>query len=224
MDVLQEESTGVGLKILALDSIMQTPDPGHFLDVRTGKEPFGITLLDLSRHTDKELAYKAGRLMELMHFDTAIEAGLSSKDEQTRRNAEAALFHMDKSRAEKILDAARWSPGKRRQQFLNDVLAGTNTRLPIPTGSSQGDRYYIQAQGDTPAALQCVNKLFSNDDFSFTPKQSPIQSNPDQSWKPIVTHFYDSKSKALAAYDDIQRCGAKPTFITPIMPARGSKH
>jgi hypothetical protein len=229
--VLQEESTGVGRKIFALDSLTQTLMPSaprtgsNFfsnplsLDIRTSKEPFTITLLDLSRHSDKELAFKAARLIDLMHLDEVIEADLVSKNEQDRRDAEAALFHMDKGRAEKILKESHLLGKQRRQQLLHDVSVA-NARLPIPTGSSQGDRYYIQAEGDTPAGVQCINKIFSKDDSLFTAKQNSIQSNQPPNPKPVITDFYDSKTKALAAYDDIERCGGKAAFITP---PRGAK-
>jgi hypothetical protein len=212
VDVLQEESTAVGLKIATLDSIMQSSNPAGFLSVRTNKEPSALTLLDLSRHTDKELAYKAQQLLRIAQFDAKMINDLGSKDEQTEQAAEEALFRMEKSRAQRILDRAP-IPEAQKKRLDNEVENGARTRLPIPTGTSQGDRYYIQAEWNTASAVQCVYRLFAQEDFSFARQEQSSATKGKPETKSIISNVYDSKAKALGAYDEILRCHARPKFV-----------
>jgi hypothetical protein len=90
---------------------------------------------------------------------------------------------------------------------------GARTRLPIPTGTSQGDRYYIQAEWNTASAVQCVYRLFAQEDFSFARQEQSSAPKGKPETRSIISNAYDAKAKALAAYDEIQRCHARPKFV-----------
>src|SRR5207244_5847470 len=66
IETLQDERSLVGSKIGALNQLAELPRPEleRVVTTATSKEPMLVTLIDLSRHTDKEIAYYARRILD----------------------------------------------------------------------------------------------------------------------------------------------------------------
>jgi hypothetical protein len=213
---LQYERTDVGTKILDLEKLNSLPDNAlrEYIEFSTEKEPMVLTLLDLSRHTDKELAFKANRLInERYNINDLISKKFLSGNENEINQAKNILYRMERKRAEKILGHIT---GSSTMPWLNalkeDIQSGKKSRVLIPTGSKQGDRYYVEATWDRnkPQIVDCLALVFKRlqDDSSMNLEEEVSMLKGMD--KRLV--FWYSKETALGTADRIERCNAKATF------------
>src|SRR5262249_23695701 len=155
---LQNPRSTVGAKIAALEPMLKE-SIGRDVLMRTanGAEPLAITLIDLSRHSDRELAYLARSAAQRAALDEAVRQALSAPNAEERQNAESIVFRMDPAEALGIVKAL--PPDSRNAEFIRRVESGRESVNLRPTGSSQGDRYYVQATW--PAANAAVSQCLS---------------------------------------------------------------
>ena len=216
IEVLQDERTHVWKKIDALDYLNELNDDiiRIYLEVNTPKEPMVLTLLDLSRHTDKELAYKARRLInKRIEIDPYLAEKLMSNNREDQREAEKVLFRIEKWRADRILNYIPESEDNPRVNSLREEIQhGQKTKVLIPTASSTGDRYYVKAEWDPEDedVLTCLTKLFNRrliHDRTLE-QEYKIMRGRDKRWV-----YDESKEWALFIAREIEKCGGNTSFV-----------
>lgn len=216
IDLLQEERTDIGQKIEALDKLNSFNDEKlkKYILTSSYKEPILLTLLDLSRHTDKELAYKANNLISnRFKIDNYLLEELLS-DSESRNEATKILFRIEKIRALKILQNI---PNNISYSWLKklkkEIKLGNKTRVLIPTGSSKGDRYYVKAEWDPENrnVVNCLTNLFYRElihDRTLKEEADLMKRKNGKRWV-----YWYSKEWALYIFEKIETCSAKAFFV-----------
>lgn len=220
INVLQDERTPVGTKIASVDRLGSLPDQEvkSYLESVTQKEPMILTLIDLTRHTDKELSYKAATLVEKRYNPQSFfSQKLLSSNAADRDLATRILFRMEPDRASRYIPA---SGSSSLDGLRNDVRSGRKARVLIPTGSSGGDRYYVRATWDAKnqQAVNCLTQLFNK---SLISQRSPDEETSLMRGRSDRLVYWYSKEWALNIASDIERCGGKAAFAAGIQN-RGS--
>lgn len=211
-EVLRQEKIQVSHKIAAIDRLEADSSTRQFLEQSINDI---LVLLDLTRHTDRELAYKATRVAQHASVDALLVAALSSPDTQKRQKAEDILFRIERGRAEKILDellSQKDVDHKKFRALRDEVKSGKKERLLIPTASSQGDRYYVKAEwvSGNEEMIACLSKVFNRRLIST---RTLDQEKEIMSGRPMRYVYWYSKSWALTIADEIEQCGGKATFV-----------
>lgn len=212
VNALQDERTPVGNKIASVDRLGSLPD--HTLkscfETITQKELMILTLLDLARHTDKELSYKSSTLVEKRYnLQSFFSQKLLSSNSADRDVAVKILFRIQPDSALRYIPASgpSWLNGLR-----NEVRSGKRSRVLIPTGSSGGDRYYVRATWDprNQQAVNCLTQLFNRNLMS---QRSPGDETSLMKGRSDRLIYWYSKEWALNIASDIERCGASAAFV-----------
>lgn len=211
-EVLRQEVKDVARKIDAIDQLGKDSLVKEFLD----QSPNDIlVLLDLTRHSDRELAYKAKRVAEQVWIDALLVTALSSPDKQKKETAETILFRIERARAERILEEVLTHKGgdsTKLSRLLEEIKAGDKERLLIPTGSPQGDRYYVKAEwaSGNQQVSDCLAELFKG---NLRTNRTLDQEKQYMSGRSMRYVYWYSKAWALGMADNIQKCGGKATFV-----------
>lgn len=212
---LQDERSQVGTKIYVLDRLasLDAASLGAYLKARTDKEPVAVTLVDLSRHADRELAYKAERILQKVNLDAILIGQLTASDSATRDAAVLTLLRLDPPHATKILDAAKSVPPSQIKEVKSLIAARPTPEPPIPTGSPNGDRYYmnISWNPDKPEIGRCVA-----DGFLAGPPVEPPRIQPNG--VPVESEllvFWYTKQVAIEQSERARHCGARVQFVSP---------
>lgn len=214
--LLQDERTDVGRKIEVLDIINNMDDEQfrEFMEISTTKEPMALTILELGRHTDKELAYKARRIMtNRVDFQNDLTGKLLSDDPAARETAASVLLRIKKPRAEGILNNM---PEQEQTPWIMElkekIASGDNSKVLIPTGSRRGDRYYVRANWDPDErdVVDCLTRLFNKELVTerTLEEEMEIMSGRDER----LVYWY-SKEWALTMASEIEKCGGTATFV-----------
>src|SRR5207253_2261335 len=168
IDALQYPRSDVGTKITAISKIgtSQADELSKYMQAETETGPLWATVLDLTRHSDKELAYEATQLVKKANLEQYVARSLSSDNGRLRRDGEVVLAHVNP------LDANRLSLEFHRAH------AGQKIKVQhlalVPTNFPDGDRYYMQVTWDpkNEKQVRCVAKFFSNSlDIAGSPEQ-----------------------------------------------------
>jgi len=209
---LQDEREDVGLKIRILNDLKSLPDVSfrQIVETSTPKEPMVLTLLDLSRHSDRELAHVSDALLERFDVEAYLASKLLAADQTSRQRAEIIMFRIEKNLAEKVfshIPSENKTPWIRRLQ--DEVYSRRKTRVLYPTGSNTGDRYYIFVEWDpAPQILECLAKLFAQEIlFTSLEKELVFLKNESRRWV-----YKDNKESALRFAEEILACGARAQF------------
>ncbi len=216
---LQNEGTAVGTKIDILDGLdrLSKEELTPYIETITEKESMITTLLDLSRHTDKELSFKAQKIVD--KTSPTISSFLAEnlvKSGSSREQATSILFRMEQERAQQILSSIpRASTGAWYPQLSQNISDSSNLKILFPTGSSKGDRYYVKALWDpgNSESVECLTKLFHSSlshNRSYEEELALMQGK-DKDRKTRWVYWY-SKSWALSIADGIKKCGAEASF------------
>jgi hypothetical protein len=215
IDLLQDPRTPVGKKIDALDSLRQM-DPatlGAYADKVTRQEPFALTLIDLTRHSDPELASKANTVVQKSGAESALAHQLSSSNAHVRSSAEQAVLRVSPQRAQAILKQA---PSSATTQALTaQVASGAKQQVLVPVGSNEGDRYYVDAkwQSSNAKTALCLAEVFNREipsSRSLQDEQKLMQGRSER-----LVYWY-SKEWALGMADKIKACGGTASFPNPL--------
>ncbi|MCP4633504.1 MAG: hypothetical protein GY855_11305 [candidate division Zixibacteria bacterium] len=215
---LQDETTDVGRKIETLDVLLGFDDDAfrEIVNSSTSKESMIITLLDLSRHTDMELAYKAdkainGRFNVNDYLLNELISGSSAKI----RKARTTLFRMEPQRAREILEKAT---SQSNNTLLNSIKEGaqsdTNFKVLRPTGSYEGDQYYVKCQWDpnNQEMFDCLTALFNRElinerNLEEEAMVMKARKNNDR------YVYWKNKEWALMIAKKIGECGGTASFV-----------
>lgn len=211
--LLQNSSTPVGAKIDLLDKLrtMDATTLKAYVSTVTKQESFALTLIDLTRHSDKELSYKAKIVVEKSDAQAVIAQQFKSPDANVRSAAQQTVFRVSPERANEILKKAPASP--QTQQLTAEVNSGSKQQVLIPVGSSSGDRYIVSMDWDEKDSRisSCMNTRVRG-------LLNTLHVDPTRfaGIKPQQTLSLDSKDNALKMFDAIQSCGAKAASVNPV--------
>ena len=216
IELLQNERTDVGTKIGILDKLNRLNDENlkKYIEVSINKEPVVLTLLDLTRHTDEELAYKANKIIN-ERFDVCsfLSQRLLSTDQRKHEESVEILYRIEPERAEKALSRLPTSvQGSWLYKLRADMQSGDKSRVLIPTGSAGGDRYYVKAEWD-PQNEQTVSRLtrlFNSSLISnrTLKEEALLMQARSKRWV-----YWYSKEWALSIARNIEECGGKASFV-----------
>ncbi|UEM22830.1 hypothetical protein JL100_008820 [Skermanella mucosa] len=204
--ILQVERSSVPSKINAIETLAKLPPATRMevYDSISDPEPLIVTLLDLARHSDPELASKTRRLLSPTEVESALVAAVSRMADEPDRAA-AILARVEPPLALRVL-------ARVQMPRLDAARITAQPQLLVPTASSNGDRYYVKATwnpGDSQAQT-CLTTLFNQSLVSNrTPEQeSQMMANRSQR----IIYWY-SKEWALGIADSIRDCGARAEFV-----------
>lgn len=217
IELLQNERSDIGAKISALDSLLIMPKDkiSKYIEFETSKEPMVVTLLDLKRHTDDELAFKAEKILnDKFDLDAYLLNNLTSNDQTIHEKIEKIFFKMSQKSAEKILEKIPLQYENRTwiRNLKNDVREGKKLKLLVPTGSSKGDRYYVQAEWDpgNQKVVNCLTKLFH---YALIHNRTFEEEIRLMKGRKVRWVYWYSKEWALGIAEDINNCGGKTSFV-----------
>ncbi len=216
VEILQNELSNVGKKTDALIFLRNLDDKlfNNFIVKSTKKEPMILTILDLSRHTDKELSYLAEKIInERFKVDNYLRRMLLDANVTTKVLIEKILFRMEKIRVGKILNEI---PSTEKNTWIRniekDIKRGKKFRVLIPTGSRKGDRYYVKAFWDkkNESRIECLTNLFFHELIHnrTIEEERVLMKNRETR----IVWWY-SKIWALYMVKKIDDCDAKAEFI-----------
>ena len=215
---LQSEETDVGKKIDLLRELRKKSDEKieEYLKINTDKEPMALTILDLSRHTDAQLAKYANSLLSRFDLASYIGDELHSKEENHLEIVKNLLSRFDNSRRESLLSTAE----------ITDMafLTGIKPRVLIPTGSRQGDQYYVRASWNWNSSQEnneqdievfnCLTGIF-NEELITERTLEEERILMERLQRKRFVYWY-SKEWALQIANKIENCGGESAFVNGI--------
>jgi hypothetical protein len=212
---LQDERTDVGTKIDAIDRILAAGPAvvREILASRTDKEAALLTFSDLSRHSDPELASKARKVLELGNAEKLLSDRLIANARRERADAESVLARLPDAEAAAVVQEVR-ARSPHRAESLETSMKNKSTESLRPTGSAQGDRYYVKASWDPgePGVVQCLTELFNRRLITRRTLEEEARLMEGRSSRIV---FWYSKDWALEMADLIRGCGAEAEFVRP---------
>ncbi len=215
IEALQDERTGVGTKIAALHELtkMEDADLREMLTLPSEKEPVLLSILDLTRHSDQELAYMAQVVLDRFDISSYLKEALVSGPADKMQEAIDILYRIEPTQAVEIIEGVpteAWSA--ELEQLKESIGNGDQSRVLTPTASNQGDRYYVEAEWD-PAdeeTVQCLTNLFNSDLISNRTLEQEAQMMQGRSQRFV---YWYSKAWALDVADRIEACGGNASFV-----------
>ncbi len=213
--ILQNERTDIPTKIATLDELntLSHEELKEYVEASTSKEPVILTLLDLSRHTDKELAYKARKIIERFDWHSIVVNRLLSDDIEIQEEAEAILSRIENDRAEAILRrASSQMETAQLNELRQEIRFGQRTRVLIPTGSWQGDRYYVKVEWDATqeTVVTCLTELFNKE---LRTDRTPEEEERLMEGRTERYLYWYSKEWALGIAEKVEQCGARANYV-----------
>ncbi len=213
---LQDPYTDVGTKIVSVEEL-QGLDTGEKRDVlltRTSKESMLVTLFDLTRHSDAELASKARSALAQFDFREYLAGELRSPVKARREAASDILFRLDRSQAAEVLKQAGAERDPALRNLASQAASDDNFQTVRPSGSARGDQYYVKATWDpkSPEVVACLTRLFNQALISKRSLQDEVALMAGRSQR--IVYWYE-KEWAIGIAHDIEKCGGRARFINP---------
>lgn len=215
INVLQNPVSNVGSKIAALDYLNQLDAKtlDGYLGFRSDPngEPFAATLIDLTRHSDKEVAFAATRLARKADVDHYVKEKIVSSDAQKRNAAQRTLYHYDQARAAGIVQSVKSTSQQTNVDWKNQAM--------IPTTFPDGDRYYLQVSWDPGQSSQvnCVARFLSQEldaSRSLNDELALLKGRKQRLLYSVDKGWVSSAALKLA------QCGARVAFVRPSAKAQ----
>lgn len=235
--VLRNPLAEIGERSLALQQL-QLMDRKAFIQVLDqslgdgSDDPLVLSILDLTRHSDKQLAFRATKLLDALNVKQYVAELLAptqgatrprwagwAKDLGTQLPAMRVLFRVDKATAKAILEIAK-ERGFASPPLEQDIDAGQKTRVLVPTWLPSesyhraGDWYFVKAtwNPDDDHVRSCLTNLFHTELIS---SRTPEQEGDLMRQKRGVRYVYWDEDWALSIAASIQRCGGGFSFVHP---------
>lgn len=212
---LQNERTDVGTKISLLRKLesYETKTLKSYLEFKTSKEPMVLTVLDLSRHTDSELAYFANELISKFDLIGYAKEELVSTDKKRRDAFIEMLFRIPPKIAMDLIGKLPpETPIPRKEKLVSDLEKKRKSKILIPTGSKGGDRYYVKATYNPkkPKVVECLASLFNQELIGHERTLAQEIQLMEKRSKRFV--YWYTKEWALYITEEIEDCGAIASF------------
>lgn len=216
-EALQNPSTLVSRKIEVLNALTSTStlDLHEFLLLapapnRSLREPMFVTLMDLTRHTDLEAAFKAANVLSKAPLPTSyFSDALASKNSTSLKDSVSQFLRLDPKYADLLVKDLEKNTHSDVSPLKQALKEGAHWKLLVPTGTSSGDRYYLKAlwsANDTKVS-KCVTSL-SSSSFLFQGSKD-VEKVVSSAW--VV--FDSDKFAILKMAQDVEKCGAKYSFV-----------
>jgi hypothetical protein len=222
-EVIEDPLADIGERSLAIQQLQQMDqgDIVRVLDEFSGdvrQDALVLTLLDLTRHSDKQLAFRASRLLATVDANQYIARRLVS-NVGIRMGAERILFRVDKDTAKTILGLAK-QKGYDSPKIEQDVETGGKTKVLVPTWlpsetwHQAGDWYFIRVKwkDDDERVRDCLTRLFHEVLIS---RRTLKQEADLMRQKNGLRYVYWDRDWVLAISDNIKDCGAGYAFVHP---------
>ena len=207
---LQFEVTGTKEKVSILDKLSQMDSESlkKCFYTSSDKELVGLTIIELSRHTNSELAQKAQSLRTRLDLVPYIEE-IIKKDEGVKA-AGALLLRIEAEQVKELLD--KISASDKKTDLLNS-LSDKTPALLIPTASDEGDLYYVKVNWDTKDEKQmtCLTELFNNELDTERSLDQEKEKMQQLNGRRLV--YSQSKEWSLSIAESILSCGGKAEFV-----------
>lgn len=214
---LQNERTPVGEKIMIIDTLLSIEDNDSIiacLRYVSSKEPFLITLMDLSRHSDSELAYKVSRLIEPYPVEEILYEIISHENEKIKQDE--ILSRLPAQTVQEILELHHENgEGNLQLNYEADYQAEyLRQKLLYPTGSRKGDRYYVKASwnANDQSAFDCLSQLFKRELISDRTLEEEKAIMRKMGTERYV--YWYSKEWAMRIAEEIEACGGNAEFVS----------
>lgn len=211
---LQFEDTLSEEKIRLVESFAEFDDGNLQIcfQTATDKELMGLTIWDLSRHTNSSLAAKAKALVERFDIVSYVEGEVNSGDEERQQNIVSFLLRIEPDQVEKILAEVSFETDEKKNLITEQVFNGISQVL-IPTDSDQGDRYFVKASWDPVNGEQvsCLTLLFNKELLAQRTLEQEEQKMKELNGKRWV--YWYSKDWALFIVEAIRDCGSEASFV-----------
>ncbi|MCY4513041.1 MAG: hypothetical protein OXB86_05070, partial [Bdellovibrionales bacterium] len=211
---LQFEETVSQEKIQFIEEFSKLDDEKlqQCLQAVTKKEVIALTISDMSRHTNSDLADKAKGLMNRFNFVSYVETEINSEDEERQKDIVEFLLRIEEDQAKKILASISFKKEETGTQINGEVSGGTR-RVLIPSDSKQGDRYYVQASWDPANSdqLSCLTALFNKKLQAKRTLEQEEQKMKELNGKRKA--YWYAKSWAVTMAESIEECGAEASFV-----------
>lgn len=218
MPMLQNSRNPVSSKIQLMEQLLSWDEQRlqDFLKQPGFKEPPLLIILDLTRHTDKELAYKARKVLRMHNGDTRFIAPLIGdmlldEDRLISEQGKQLAQRVEQRFAEELLskllqhyparcDAANIEP-------LLQKIRIEGTRVLVPTGTDDGDQYCIQIERhqQSPRSEECLGNFFTQ--IEAEQARAAIKET-GRTWI-----FGQTKEWALWAAEQLEKCGVTTRFV-----------
>ncbi len=209
LQTLQDTRSDVGSKIVALEQLNSMPATILTAKPTTTSEPPVATLVDLTRHSDKEVSYKAKQVLDQVDYIDYVARGLSSSNQDQIRESEVVFGKLNASDQQQVMNKLT-GPAAARMRAKGPSL--TSSQQVLATATPQGDRYYVKATWDPNAGkiVECLSILFNRELISnrtLDEERSLMRGRKER-----VVYWYD-KDWSIRMGEKINACGGKASYI-----------
>ncbi|MGE5049048.1 MAG: hypothetical protein ACM3PC_10790 [Deltaproteobacteria bacterium] len=208
--VLSRPNASVGARIVAAEEVLALPDAVARGCVRNTPQglDLAVSVKNLTRHSDPELANRAGAVAKKIGWEDAFVTALRSSDVARRRPAERAVQELEPSDSYRVLDKAGLSQAGKPRPAADGL-----PQRPIPTGTSYGDRYYVRASWDAGDAkvVDCLTNLFNS---ALDARRSLDEEKRLMRGRASRVVYSVEQDWAEHISAEIAKCGARPSYIS----------
>ena len=215
--ILQDERTLSPEKLSILNNFPEEGSLQECLQHKTKKEPLMLTLLDLSRHSNKALAVQAQALLTRFNLTQYINEELNSQERDRQTNIiYNVLFRIEPRKALAILDNISFPSNVNKEDVQKEINSGVSKVL-VPTDSPSGDRYYVRAEWDASntETIDCLAELFNRELVEHDRTLEQEKASMQTRGKPIRQVYWYSKDWVLYMSQSINECGGVSSFVRP---------
>src|SRR6185436_3592832 len=152
-------------------------------------------------------AYKARTLLARRNLVADVASGLQSADLRTRESSRLVLASMDRAQTNAVLN--KLPPAERQK-----LGSGGEEEQPVPTGSRQGDRYYVKAEWDPGSArtVDCLTRYFN--ELLVARRTLETERKVMRGRRERLVYGY-SRGQAVSVAHAVRACGAVASYVIP---------
>jgi hypothetical protein len=217
VNTLQDTRSSVGSKLQAMRDFAGQPREAKdsAVSLSTSVEPVLVTFLDLTRHSDKELEYWAISVLQGFDSDRFV-LGLFESDGAKQSEGIACILHMEEPQAERVLARLKSAKSSAFKLVSAKTHNPDNFLRLRPTGSPQGDRYYVQAKWnpENRNASECLTSLFNKELISNRSIQQEAVVMKGRSERLV---FWYTKDWAIQIAGQTRACGGNAAYVSPFI-------
>ncbi len=214
---LGQKRQTIGRQLEALDAMANMLNSNSatldLLRAVPGSENRGETvlslLLNLAKHQDKLLAYKANLLLEKNHYDRLLVAVTAANSVTTPDNQRQILLALTEQQWQMIASIA---PAPQKNNVTMQQTTYAKRSNPVGSATMDGTKYFalISWPALTEKQVDCAaEKIFRHniESVSLAGEQQNIKKNRS------VALVFDSRAEASIFADSISVCGARTEFV-----------
>jgi len=217
VNTLQDTRSSVGSKLQAMRDFAGQPQRAkdNAVALSTTVEPVLITFLDLTRHSDKELEYWAVSVLQAFDSDRFV-LGLLASNGAKQTEGIACILHMEEPEVERVLAQLKTTNSSAFKLVSERTHNPDNFLRLRPTGSTQGDRYYVQAKWnpENKNASDCLTSLFNKELISNRSIQQEAVMMKGRSERVV---FWYMKDWAIEIAARTRACGGTASYVSPFV-------